>query len=30
VTYIYNLRSIPEYMLTQKGQKFMESMKKAA
>lgn len=30
VTYIYNLRSIPEYMLTQKGSKFMESMKKAA
>lgn len=30
VTYIYNLRSIPEYMLTQKGNKFMESMKKAA
>lgn len=30
VTYIYNLRSIPEYMLTKKGQKFMESMKKAA
>ncbi|MDU7096986.1 MAG: hypothetical protein E6314_00710 [Enterobacter sp.] len=30
VTYIYNIRSIPEYMLTQKGQKFMESMKKAA
>ena len=30
VTYIYNLRSIPEYMLTQKGGKFMESMKKAA
>lgn len=30
VTYIYNIRSIPEYMLTKKGQKFMESMKKAA
>lgn len=30
VTYIYNIRSIPEYMLTQKGSKFMESMKKAA
>lgn len=30
VTYIYNLRRIPEYMLTQKGSKFMESMKKAA
>lgn len=30
VTYIYNLRSIPEYMLTQKGSKFIESMKKAA
>ncbi|HHH3543897.1 hypothetical protein Q5738_08990 [Citrobacter werkmanii] len=29
VTYIYNLRSIPEYMLTQKGRKFMESMKAA-
>jgi len=28
VTYIYNIRSIPEYMLTQKGQKFMESMRK--
>ncbi|QHP80655.1 hypothetical protein EO763_12335 [Pectobacterium odoriferum] len=27
VTYIYNLRSIPEDMLTQKGRKFMESMK---
>ncbi|MGK0739988.1 hypothetical protein ACSFCX_06590 [Yokenella regensburgei] len=30
VIYLYNLRSIPEYMLTQKGRKFMESMKKAA
>ncbi|HAU5795884.1 TPA: hypothetical protein JD365_12590 [Citrobacter amalonaticus] len=29
VTYIYNLRSIPEDMLTQKGRKFMESMKAA-
>lgn len=29
VTYIYNIRSIPEYMLTQKGRKFMESMKAA-
>ncbi len=29
VIYIYNLRSIPEYMLTQKGHKFMESMKAA-
>lgn len=28
VTYIYNLRSIPEEMLTQKGSKFLESMKK--
>lgn len=27
VTYIYNLRSIPADMLTQKGSKFMESMK---
>ncbi|WP_145550726.1 hypothetical protein [Yersinia intermedia] len=26
VTYLYNLRSIPEDMLTQKGKKFMESM----
>ncbi|MCM5786170.1 hypothetical protein M4B96_06245 [Klebsiella pneumoniae] len=29
VTYLYNLRSIPEDMLTQKGRKFMESMKAA-
>ncbi|EDF7971361.1 hypothetical protein B4V93_01620 [Salmonella enterica subsp. diarizonae] len=29
VTYLYNLRSIPEHMLTQKGQKFMASMKSA-
>ncbi|MXF49713.1 hypothetical protein GR294_24795 [Raoultella sp. Lac2] len=29
VTYIYNIRSIPEYMLTQKGRKFLESMKAA-
>ncbi|NIG76774.1 hypothetical protein F3J34_24720 [Klebsiella sp. Ap-873] len=29
VTWIYNLRSIPEYMLTQKGRKFLESMKAA-
>lgn len=29
VTYIYNLRSIPEDMLTQKGRKFLESMKAA-
>ncbi|WP_158781596.1 hypothetical protein [Pantoea sp. BAV 3049] len=29
VTYIYNLRSIPEYMLTRKGSKFMESLKAA-
>lgn len=29
VTYLYNLRSIPENMLTQKGRKFMESMKAA-
>ncbi len=28
VTYLYNLRSIPDYMLTQKGSKFLESMKK--
>lgn len=28
VTYLYNLRSIPEGMLTQKGSKFLESMKK--
>ncbi|MDN0096605.1 hypothetical protein [Yersinia rohdei] len=27
--YIYNIRSIPEDMLTQKGRKFMESMKTA-
>ncbi|HBX8254489.1 TPA: hypothetical protein MIH44_25630 [Klebsiella pneumoniae] len=27
VTYLYNLRSIPEDMLTQKGRKFLESMK---
>lgn len=27
LTYLYNLRSIPEHMLTQKGQKFMASMK---
>lgn len=29
VTYLYNLRSIPEDMLTQKGRKFLESMKAA-
>lgn len=29
VTYLYNLRSIPEGMLTQKGRKFLESMKAA-
>ncbi|OCV87693.1 hypothetical protein [Klebsiella pneumoniae] len=29
VTYLYNLRSIPEDMLTQKGSKFLESMKAA-
>ncbi|QIX97449.1 hypothetical protein [Cedecea sp. FDAARGOS_727] len=29
VTWIYNLRSIPEDMLTQKGRKFLESMKAA-
>ena len=29
VTYLYNLRSIPENMLTQKGSKFLESMKAA-
>lgn len=29
VTYIYNLRSIPDDMLTQKGRKFLESMKAA-
>lgn len=27
VTYLYNLRSLPESMLTQKGRKFMESMR---
>ena len=26
--YVYNLRNIPDYMLTQKGSKFLESMKK--
>lgn len=29
VTYLYNLRSIPEDMLTQRGRKFLESMKAA-
>ncbi|HBQ5360819.1 TPA: hypothetical protein L7517_004235 [Klebsiella pneumoniae] len=29
VTYLYNLRSTPEDMLTQKGRKFLESMKAA-
>lgn len=29
VTYIYNLRSIPDDMLTRKGRKFLESMKAA-
>ncbi|HIE9074485.1 TPA: hypothetical protein ACXP60_003050 [Klebsiella variicola subsp. variicola] len=29
VTYLYNLRSIPEGMLTQKGRKFLESIKAA-
>lgn len=29
VTYLYNLRSIPEDTLTQKGRKFLESMKAA-
>ncbi|EIC1911760.1 hypothetical protein K9712_003195 [Escherichia coli] len=29
VTYLYNLSSIPEDMLTQKGRKFLESMKAA-
>ncbi len=29
VTHLYNLRSIPEDMLTQKGRKFLESMKAA-
>ncbi|MEZ3296998.1 hypothetical protein AB9L85_14250 [Escherichia coli] len=29
VTYLYNLRSIPEDMLTQKGRKFLESMEAA-
>ncbi|HDF5699474.1 TPA: hypothetical protein PC642_001935 [Klebsiella variicola] len=29
VTYLYNLRNIPEDMLTQKGRKFLESMKAA-